>query len=65
MDSVNLNLLEDLPAEDYERLRQIKRDAADEAIAFANTISKLRYNKKYTALNLGEGDYIYLTLYYS
>lgn len=60
----NLNLLEDLPVEDYKRLRQVKRDAADEAIAFANAVSKLRYNKKHTALNLGEGDYIYLTLYH-
>ena len=60
----NLGLLEDLPAEDYDRLRTIKRDAADEAIAFANAMSKTRYDKKHTALYLKEGSYAYLKLHH-
>ena len=60
----NLSLLEDLPAEDYDRLRAIKRDAADEAIAFANAVLKTRYDKKHIALYLKEGSYVYLKLHY-
>lgn len=60
----NLSLLKDLPTKDYNRLRQIKRDTADEAIAFTNAVSKIRYNKKHTALHLKEGSYAYLKLHH-
>lgn len=60
----NLSLLQDLPAEDFSRLRQVKRDAADEAIAFANTVTKARYDKKHVALNLQEGAAVYLKLHH-
>ena len=60
----NLGLLEDLPPEDYDRLRQIHRDAADEATSFANAMSKRRYDKKHTALHLKEGSYAYLKLHH-
>lgn len=60
----NVTLLEDLPAEDYDRLRQVKRDAADEAIAFANTVTKARYDKLHTALHLKPGDLVYLKLHH-
>ena len=60
----NLNLLEDLPDEDYEKLRQIKRDAADEAISFANTVTKARYDRKHLAIDLNAGDLVYLKLHH-
>lgn len=60
----NVTLLEDLPTEDYNRLRQIKREAAEEAIAFANTVTKVRYDKVHTAMHLKQGDMVYLKLYH-
>lgn len=60
----NVNLLEDLPPQDFEKLRLIKREAADEAIAFANVMTKARYDGKHTPLNLKEGDEVYLRLHH-
>jgi len=60
----NLMLLEDLPAEQYDKLRQIKRDAADEAISFANTVAKARYDRRHIAINLAEGSMVYLKLHH-
>ena len=57
-------MLEDLLAEDYDRLRKIKRDAVEDAIAFASVRTKARYDQKHTAITLAVGDYVYLTLYH-
>ena len=47
-----LGLLVDLPLEDLDRLRLIKREEANNAITFANVIAKTRYDSSYKAINL-------------
>ena len=59
-----LGLLTDLSLEDLDRLRLIKREEADNAIAFVNAISKKRYDSAYKAINLAPGSLAYLRLYY-
>ena len=58
-----VRLLADLLAKQYSCLRQIKREDAEAAMAFANTISKTRYNKAYCALNIKSGFIVYFCLY--
>ena len=58
-----LGLLEDLPAEDYSRLRQIKRESAEEAMAFANVMHKLRYDANHAAANIKIGGKAFLRLH--
>ena len=60
----NVNLLEDLPPQDFEKLRLLKREAADEAISFANAMSKHRYDGKHTPLSVKPGDKVYLRLHH-
>ncbi|KAL9627199.1 MAG: hypothetical protein Q9164_007677, partial [Protoblastenia rupestris] len=60
----NFALLEDLLAEDYEKLRKIKRDAAKNAIAFALAVTKTKYNLKHSFFNLDVGDKVYFNLHY-
>ena len=57
-----LSMLADLPAEDFTKLRQLKRDRAEESIAFANAFAKTRYDSKHQAVTLSVGDYAYLRL---
>ena len=47
-----LGLLADLPPEDLDRLRLIKREEANNAIIFVNAITKTRYDNSYKAINL-------------
>jgi hypothetical protein len=58
-----LSLLADLPPEDFSRLRQIKREEAEEAIAFANVNAKFHYDKRHRPLTLQVGDEAYLRLH--
>lgn len=60
-----LGLLADLPAEDLDRLRLVKREEADDAIAFANAIAKTRYDSSHKAINLGSSAYLRLHHGYS
>ena len=57
-----LAMLSDLPAEDFTKLRQLKRDQAEESIAFANAFTKARYDSKHQAVTLAKGDSAYLRL---
>lgn len=59
-----LGMLADLPAEDLNKLRLIKREEADDAIAFANAMAKTRYDSSHKAINLGEGSLAYLRLHH-
>ena len=59
-----LGLLADLPAEDLDRLRLIKREEADDAIAFANAMAKTRYDSMHKAVKLREGSLAYLRLHH-
>ena len=59
----SLAMLKNLPAENYNRLRQVKRKTAEETMAFANAMRKLRYNASHTDLQLTVGGYAYLCLY--
>ena len=59
-----LSMLSDLPAEDLNKLRLIKREEADDAIAFANAMAKTRYDSTHKALNLREGSMAYLRLHH-
>lgn len=58
-----LGMLADLPPEDWSRLCQIKREQAEEAIAWANVIAKSNYDAKHTAIDLKEGSMVYLRLH--
>ena len=54
----------DLDVQDLDRLRSIKRQEADDAMAFANIATKSRYNRMHKALRLAEGSMVYLRLYH-
>lgn len=58
-------MLANLPSEQYQRLRQIKREDAEAAVAFANTISKVRYNQAHRAIaaSIKPGSMVYLRLH--
>jgi hypothetical protein len=58
-----LSLLCDLPAEDYSRMRQIRREEAEEALAFANVSAKTYYDKKHQPLQLQPGTDVFLRLH--
>ena len=60
----SLGLLADLPPEDLNRLRLIKREEADDAIAFANAMAKTRYDSTHKALRIQEGSMVYLRLHH-
>ena len=53
-----------LPKKVFRKLYLIKRKKADDAIAFASTIIKVRYNAKYLAINFKEGNEVFFKLYY-
>ena len=57
-----LSSLLDLPAEDFTKLRQLKRDQAEESIAFANVFAKTRYDAKHQAVSVAVGEHVYLLL---
>ena len=59
-----LGMLADLPAEDLNQLRLIKREEADDAIAFANAMAKTRYDLNHRSMNLTEGSKAYLQLHH-
>ena len=48
----------------FYKLRLIKREKVNDAIAFASTIINLRYNIKYLIINLKKGNKVFLKLYY-
>ena len=54
-----INLL----AEDFNRIRIVKREEVEDAIAFANVKNKIRYNTKYKDISLEVGDKAFLVLY--
>lgn len=56
------SMLSDLSAEDFSRLRQLNRNQAEEAIAFANAFAKLRYNSRHKPVDIAVGDKVYLNL---
>ena len=60
----SLGLLANLPPEDLNRLRLIKREEADDAIAFANAMAKTRYDSTHKALRIQEGSMVYLRLHH-
>ena len=53
-----------LPVEDFHKLRIIKREEADDAMSFASTIMKARYDSKHLDLRLKEGDQVFLKLHH-
>ena len=59
-----LGVLTELPAEDFSRLRQLKRDEAEESLAFANAMAKERYDHSHKALDLPVGSQAFLRLHH-
>lgn len=53
-----------LPEEAFHKLRLIKREEADDAMAFASTIIKARYDSKHLAIDLKEGSEVFLKLHH-
>ena len=53
-----------MSAKVFYKLYLIKREEADNTIAFSSIIIKVRYDTKYLALNLKKGDDVFLRLYY-
>lgn len=58
-----LGLLTEMPPADYAKLRGIKRDEAEESIAFANASAKARYDSKHKPLSFEVNDEAYLRLH--
>ena len=54
----------ELDVQDLERLRGVKRQEADDAMAFANIATKSRYDRLHKALRLEEGSLVYLRLHH-
>lgn len=59
-----VGMLSDLPPEDWDRMRLIKREEAEQAMSFASILTKLRYDKKHKAVDLKVGDEAYLKLHH-
>ena len=59
-----LNILTDLSFENYNQLRQIKRDDVEVAMIFVNALSKTRYDKVHRAMKLKIDDKVYLRLHH-
>ena len=57
-------LLTKLSQKDFFRLRQIKREQAEDIIIFVNTLTKAYYNKSHIALKLTRDNITYLRLYH-
>ena len=55
-----LSMLTNLISEDWSRLRQVKREQVEEAIAWANIVVKSNYDRKHTAVDLQKDFMIYL-----
>ena len=55
--------LSDLPPEHFNRLRLLKREQAEESLAFANAMAKAYYDKSHKPLNLAKGSTAYLRLH--
>lgn len=58
-----LGLLTELPKKHFSRLRQLKRDQAEESLAFANVMAKAYYNKSHKPLTVPKGSSVYLRLH--
>ena len=65
-DATSLLLAADLnvSAEAFDSLRLAKREEADNAMAFVNTILKSRYDAKHLPVHLKEGDDVFLKLHH-
>ena len=59
-----LNMLTDLSLENYNQLRQIKRENVETAMTFANVLSKVRYDAVHKTLKLKIDDKMYLRLHH-
>ena len=59
-----LGALNNLLPEDIERLRLIKRLEAEDMIAFATVLSKIRYDALYKQISFKAGDHTFLKLHY-
>ena len=59
-----LRILSNLLVEDLNRLRLIKREEADNTIAFINAIAKTRYDSSHRAISLNARSIVYLRLHY-
>ena len=59
----SLGLLSELPPEDFSRLRQLKREQAEDSLAFANIMAKAYYDKSHKPLKLSKGSMVYLRLH--
>ena len=60
-----MGMLADLPPEDFSRLRLIKREEAEAAMAFASALSKARYDLHHKAIAsaIEAGSMVYLRLH--
>ena len=63
-DPLGMINLAELPAEDFSRLRQLKRDQAEESLAFANAMAKERYDHSHKPLDLPVGAQVFLRLHH-
>lgn len=63
-DTLGMLSLTEMPQEDFSRLRQMKREQAEDAIAFANVMAKAYYDSSHKPLNLPKGSKVYLRLHH-
>ena len=58
-----LGMLTELPPEQFSKLRQLKRDQAEDSLAFSNATAKAYYDKSHTSIDLKTGDLAFLRLH--
>ena len=63
-DTLGLLSLPELPQEDFSRLRQMKREQAEDAIAFANIMAKAYYDSSHKPLSVPKGSSVFLRLHH-
>ena len=59
-----MHVLSEMHPEDFTRLRQLKRDQAEESLAFAKAMAKHNYDRSHKAIELQEGPQVFLRLHY-
>lgn len=58
-----LGMLADLPSEHFDRLRLMKREQAEDSMAFANAAAKARYDRRHKPITLAVGSKAFLKLH--
>ena len=59
-----MDMLSDLPAEDFSKLRLAMREEAEDSMAFATAMMKVRYDSKHRQITFKKDDKVFLRLHH-